>query len=988
MKSLSTSELPSISAPNNLNPILSTRHNNYTGKRGNGAQSMALTQALSHVKDFMTDVQKSLIFLKEGKAAMDSYDFRGAVECYSEGISYNPIVSLFSMRASCYKMLEMHSEAYFDYSYLIKLEPENHVHYSARGLTLSKLKKLRMAIEDLDIAIQLEPNPANYYYRGIILYDFSKYELAINDFAQALSDEQLTVSNEMKQKCLFKRAQSHFEMKAYDLVVKDASSVLIIDPNNITARALLGRALKVLNDFKGAEEQLDHAILLDENQANLFTERGDIRFRTGVRNKIIESIYDFDKAVKLLESKLLSIRSGPSEQLVGKKGNRSTPSAAPSPINNHNNNSNNKNATKHFNFEIPSARSSARGSARDNLINVTIPSSLSHNNIIGQGPTPSSNSSDTQEVILQLPSTLIRREVNIKVTSNNNSKANLRVSSRGQGYEGTSSQINSTHLKEFEEQLADVLCKRAQAKLMVENDAINAESALNDAIKASAFVANDDDYQLVVATCYIRLLKYDEAIKVLQSILDRTPDNYKALYNYSFCQRANGNQRKAIESLTKIIADSGNDLLLSSVSEVKPFTHNNSNKKLQVNGPSSDSSFSNVNIPIHRVYEMRGTFFHELQVDLGRAIAINPARAENYVLRGDCQCKLGNYEQAIADYNLAQEKQFEDLASLFMSRGGVYRLLGNTLQACQDFSAALELIPPDDKVSNVRVLSFQSFCFIDQCNYKYALDSLRLAQKLNNELIKENKIIFDKEMEQMEPVAKEPETITLNALKENKFVSNKLNSKIVKKPISSMEGDYLYLHRINWILDYHIALSSFMTKDFRKAEQIIIHTLEEENDRYVPDDISRGLLYYFLGNTQLQLKKYDLVESTLQKCMKSHWINVKHNEYIYYFTMGKLYQAQKNHQLAIDTFSMALKLKPDCSYSLFKRGWSYKALGKYKEAGEDFETAKSLQPDDPNFSLDYRSISSYEYMIIETEPDLVEIFPVLLPVPGFGVSFH
>ncbi len=54
---------------------------------------------------------------------------------------------------------------------------------------------------------------------------------------------------------------------------------------------------------------------------------------------------------------------------------------------------------------------------------------------------------------------------------------------------------------------------------------------------------------------------------------------------------------------------------------------------------------------MHRVYEMRGTLFHEVQAhklalnDLGKAIAINPSHAGNFFLRGDCHYKLGNYEQ-------------------------------------------------------------------------------------------------------------------------------------------------------------------------------------------------------------------------------------------------------------------------------------------------------------------------------------------------------
>lgn len=57
----------------------------------------------------------------------------------------------------------------------------------------------------------------------------------------------------------------------------------------------------------------------------------------------------------------------------------------------------------------------------------------------------------------------------------------------------------------------------------------------------------------------------------------------------------------------------------------------------------------------------------------------------------------------------------------------------------------------------------------------------------------------------------------------------------------------------------------------------------------------------------------------------------------------------------------------------------------YVNAGSDFETAKQLRRNDPNFQVDYRRISSFEYMVIESEPDLVMPMPVLVPAPGGAI---
>jgi tetratricopeptide (TPR) repeat protein len=141
--------------------------------------SPALAQALGQVKDFMTDSQKASIIAREGKIIMDAGDLRGAIDCFNEGISLNPTVTLFSLRATAHKLLEMYTEAYFDYSYNIRLEPENGVHYCNRGLCLSKLKKVAMALEDFEVAIQFDPSPTHYYSRATTFADFGKYEQAI-----------------------------------------------------------------------------------------------------------------------------------------------------------------------------------------------------------------------------------------------------------------------------------------------------------------------------------------------------------------------------------------------------------------------------------------------------------------------------------------------------------------------------------------------------------------------------------------------------------------------------------------------------------------------------------------------------------------------------------------------------------------------------------------------------------------------------------------
>jgi tetratricopeptide (TPR) repeat protein len=91
------------------------------------------------------------------------------------------------------------------------------------------------------------------------------------DFTHAIGEDNSgAVPSEFKLRCKYRRALAYFELQKYDDVVKDTNSILHSDPNSVQARALLGRALKVLSDYKKAEEQLSVAILLDVTQANLY----------------------------------------------------------------------------------------------------------------------------------------------------------------------------------------------------------------------------------------------------------------------------------------------------------------------------------------------------------------------------------------------------------------------------------------------------------------------------------------------------------------------------------------------------------------------------------------------------------------------------------------------------------------------------------------------------------------------------------------------
>lgn len=154
---------------------------------------------------------------------------------------------------------------------------------------------------------------------------------------------------------------------------------------------------------------------------------------------------------------------------------------------------------------------------------------------------------------------------------------------------------------------------------------------------------------------------------------------------------------------------------------------------------------------------------------------------------------------------------------------------------------------------------------------------------------------------------------------------------------------------------------------------------------FVADDVAYGAQLYFLSLTLIQLKKFEKASKYLLQCKETHWVHIPHNLFLFTYTSAKLLQCQGQHKHAVEEFSVAIQLNPQNAYCYFRRGWSQKSVGNFAGAGNDFEQAKILKPNDPNFSLDYRKIHTMEYMVIGSEPDLTERFPALLPIPGMQI---
>jgi tetratricopeptide (TPR) repeat protein len=76
---------------------------------------------------------------------------------------------------------------------------------------LIKLKRLELALEDLNSACELEPISQNFFSRAGLYSDLAQYENALNDLTFALEKDDSS-NFEFKIRCCYRRAVVYFDL--------------------------------------------------------------------------------------------------------------------------------------------------------------------------------------------------------------------------------------------------------------------------------------------------------------------------------------------------------------------------------------------------------------------------------------------------------------------------------------------------------------------------------------------------------------------------------------------------------------------------------------------------------------------------------------------------------------------------------------------------------------------------------------------------------
>ncbi len=98
----------------------------------------------------------------------------------------------------------------------------------------------------------------------------------------------------------FKRAEINTDLKYYDLAVYDLDKIIERDSLNAQAYNLRANAKAKNNDFKGALNDYNIAISLEDDYSTAYYGRGYVRYF--LRQETEEAIEDLDEAIRLTEN--------------------------------------------------------------------------------------------------------------------------------------------------------------------------------------------------------------------------------------------------------------------------------------------------------------------------------------------------------------------------------------------------------------------------------------------------------------------------------------------------------------------------------------------------------------------------------------------------------------------------------------------------------------------------------------------------------------
>ena len=266
----------------------------------------ALQQAINtlpkreDLKKFHSSIlqRQSVVYSYLGDFSTSAGREREARENYEQALSViNQAISLvpnnpnhYNEKSSVLSRLKRYDEGLAAITQAIDLAPRA-VWYGNRGNLYREQQKYKLALDDYNKAIELNPNHAGAYYnRGLLYSDQKKYDLALSDYDKAIE------INHNYAEAYVNRGVLYRLQEKYELALADYDKAIELNRNDAVAYYNRGNLYKNLQKYDSALADYNQAIKLNRNFANAYYNRGVLYIDL---QKYDLALSDFSKAIEI-----------------------------------------------------------------------------------------------------------------------------------------------------------------------------------------------------------------------------------------------------------------------------------------------------------------------------------------------------------------------------------------------------------------------------------------------------------------------------------------------------------------------------------------------------------------------------------------------------------------------------------------------------------------------------------------------------------------
>ncbi|MFB2807487.1 tetratricopeptide repeat protein [Microcystis sp. BLCC-F209] len=249
-------------------------------------------QALTVINQAISLVPNNPNHYNEKWAVLDKLKrYDEGLAAINQAINLAPRAVWYANRGNLYSDQQKYKLALDDYNKAIELNPNFAMAYNNRGGLYRLQEKYDLALSDYDKAIELNPNYAYAYNnRGGLYYDQQKYDLALSDINKTIE------LNRNFAEAYYNRGILYYDQQKYDLALADYSKAIDINPNYAEAYNNRGNLYRLQQKYDLALADINKTIELNPNLAEAYNNRG-VLYR--LQEKYDLALSDYSKAIDI-----------------------------------------------------------------------------------------------------------------------------------------------------------------------------------------------------------------------------------------------------------------------------------------------------------------------------------------------------------------------------------------------------------------------------------------------------------------------------------------------------------------------------------------------------------------------------------------------------------------------------------------------------------------------------------------------------------------